>query len=157
MGSNFSRVLPFLADPSSRPTLPPKPTSTCQACWEGPFAAHLGLFHTPVESKWEGQRRLYDGGFTYVTSKIQLRWRAAAGCVWCKLLRALVEANGERIKLPNIGRLRVVVGCPTTEYQSGYIPADLQGLSVFINNYHLFVGYVHADTGEFVPRQRRRP
>ncbi|OJT05662.1 hypothetical protein TRAPUB_3521 [Trametes pubescens] len=29
---------------NSRAPLPPKPSSVCQTCWEGPFAAHLGLF-----------------------------------------------------------------------------------------------------------------
>ncbi|KAI0369477.1 hypothetical protein BV20DRAFT_367610 [Pilatotrama ljubarskyi] len=150
MGSVYSRAsysaLP--TEESHRRALPPRPASTCKACWEGPFAAHLGLFRTPVDSKWVGRRRIYTGGYTYYTSNIRLKWRAA-NCVWCGLIRATLHTHRDRFpsRSCNLGYLKITVGSPTTEYEyhRGYIPAGLQGFSIFVNNLHLFTGYVHAD------------
>ncbi|KAL1950055.1 hypothetical protein VTO73DRAFT_5177 [Trametes versicolor] len=73
--------LPFFPEDS---LLPPRPSSVCSACWEGPFAGHLGV---PLVSPVTGE--LYQPGpreITYSTSVAGMRLRADAGCVWCQFV-----------------------------------------------------------------------
>ncbi|KAI0824013.1 heterokaryon incompatibility protein-domain-containing protein, partial [Trametes gibbosa] len=67
--------------------LPPRPHNLCQVCWEGPFAAQLGLFEKALdlEELLKGPY-LSDGGYSYSISQASLNFGAATGCVWCKLI-----------------------------------------------------------------------
>ena len=69
--------------------LPHRPSFVCPACWEGPFAAQLGLLGEPLSVRWNLNKKTKDdriGGYTYTTSPAQLLFRAALGCKWCMLL-----------------------------------------------------------------------
>lgn len=56
-----------------------------QSCWEGPFSAHLGLFHRHVIRQNDSS---YTGGYAYSTSWAEVKSQADAGCLWCRLLYA---------------------------------------------------------------------
>lgn len=76
--------LPFFSeDGVENNYLPPRPSSVCAACWEGPFAMRFGL---PLMSPRSGQwYRRWPEEISYVTTLGDLIARADAGCVWCAL------------------------------------------------------------------------
>ncbi|KAL1946199.1 hypothetical protein VTO73DRAFT_15326 [Trametes versicolor] len=108
--------------------LPPKPSSVCEDCWNGPFAAQLGLLHAPF--KWAGE-----GGYSYSTSREQLKRSAAAGCAWCKCLYQKLLQRGSVVKgikgLPS-SCLSITIGSPGGGV--GITPTNVQNLRVAINN-----------------------
>ncbi|OJT13608.1 hypothetical protein TRAPUB_9844 [Trametes pubescens] len=73
-------------------TLPPRPSSICQVCWEGPFAMQFGLTYTPP-----GEEQPLDNhwpeSYSYWTSMPDLDSRALAGCVWCRFLVAAIRTE----------------------------------------------------------------
>lgn len=107
--------------------LPPKPSSVCEDCWNGPFAAQLGL-HAPF--KWSGE-----GGYSYSTSRERLKRSAAAGCAWCKCLYQKLLQRGSVVKgikgLPS-SCLSITIGSPGGGV--GITPTNVQNLRVAINN-----------------------
>ena len=67
-------------------TLPPRPSSICPSCWNGPFAARLGLFGNPIVG--------LTGGYEYTISAAKLLLRAEFGCMWCIfLVKCIREMN----------------------------------------------------------------
>lgn len=122
--------------------LPPKPSSVCADCWNGPFAAQLGLLHAPF--KWTGE-----GGYSYSTSREQLKRSAAAGCVWCKCLYQKLLQRGSVVKgikgLPS-SCLSITIGSPGGGV--GITPTNVQNLRVAINNDRSFDELLlHASEG----------
>lgn len=82
--ATLSQLPFFLEDTVGYSLLPPRPSTVCSACWEGPFAGHLGV---PLVSPVTGE--LYHAGpreITYSTSVTGMRLRADAGCVWCQFV-----------------------------------------------------------------------
>lgn len=74
----------FLEDSVENSCLPPRPPTVCDACWEGPFAMHFGLFLvSPRSGQWY---RRWPKKISYVTTWAKLETRADAGCVWCRLV-----------------------------------------------------------------------
>ncbi|KAI0333432.1 HET-domain-containing protein [Cubamyces sp. BRFM 1775] len=118
--------------------LPTRPTSICPSCWEGPFAAQLGLLGQPLHARWDSNKKAeanWTGGYMYTTSPLALLFRSGLGCKWCEfLVRRLRERENKsrnnwwatRYTLKvRIGRkdtewiLRVIVNDAET-YKEGY-------------------------------------
>lgn len=129
--------------------LPPRPSGLCENCWRGPFAAHFGLFHSPIEWKWNGKRFLFVGGYTYLTSGLGRSYPAASSCAWCKFLcKLLAKAlRSETIQRRPNGQWKITVGlCPINAGS----PANAQVLGVVVNNVsRLYTGLVHTIISEF--------
>lgn len=139
MGSNVSRLWS---------TLPPKPPSICIDCWEGPFAARLGLFYKPVRAT-----RGTSGGYTYSTSYAQLECRADFGCMWCRFLLTHLKVVTEFDVESYESRLKITLGRPgwarpSTPNEAAYRPHNAQELAILYNGRVLVDGYVHAAAGE---------
>lgn len=103
---------------ASKSKLPPKPLSICEDCWKGPFAAQLGLFHTPL--KIIGNDKLQHGGYTYFVSRSKITQRASTGCAWCNFVLRHVRSHPAR-------RLKITVGLETMP------PHMISPLVVFLN------------------------
>ncbi|KAI0823931.1 heterokaryon incompatibility protein-domain-containing protein [Trametes gibbosa] len=144
MGPTFSHR-PYSC-PNGQP-LPPRPSSICQLCWDGPFAAHLGLFQAPVIDPALEESDEPTGGYSYWTSWAGLEERAAAGCSWCQLLLSLYRQQPIRFKGP-IGRLKrfkVTVGsCADMLDITFGRPMHTQGLRVVIDRTIGLSGFVYA-------------
>ncbi|KAL1946201.1 hypothetical protein VTO73DRAFT_15328 [Trametes versicolor] len=96
-----------------KPMLPPEQPSLCEACWNGPFAAQLGLLHPR--------------GYSYFVWRSQIRQRASSGCPWCQLL---VDELFPRLR-PNKARpehrLKITL---TLKKVMSFTPIDAQELQV---------------------------
>ena len=78
-----------------------RPAAICEPCWQGPFAAQLGLFSRLVDSGTG------PGGYTYTTTWAAVISRASEGCRWCQfLLGARREDEDPRSNVP----IDIVVG-----------------------------------------------
>lgn len=92
--STLSQLPFFSEDCVANSCLPPRPSSVCEACWEGPFAMHFGLpLMSPRNGKWY---RRWPGKNTYVTTWAKLKSRADAGCVWCRFLLRMFDSYTSR-------------------------------------------------------------
>lgn len=111
--------------------LPPRPPSVCEACWKGPFAAHLGLFHPRLRTKISHVSEDYeDGGFSYLVSGWQTMQHASAGCDWCQLLLDGIMPRNRKARVDEklVHRfLRVAVGLQDTKEMT---PTGVQRLVV---------------------------
>ena len=122
----------------------PRPPSLCEACWKGPFAAHLGLLSEPLDLSGDESVR---GGYAYTTSWAALESRASApgqpdsGCQWCRLVLDTREEEDT-----STAPLRVVVG-DRGELRRACTPQGTQGLSIYINGRHGFAGHVYTGSG----------
>ncbi|KAH9849434.1 heterokaryon incompatibility protein-domain-containing protein [Lenzites betulinus] len=142
MGSALSQVSRSLPSrDTNKLNLPPRPPSVCQPCWEGPFAAHLGLFSPPLHYRGRG-------GYSYTTSLAALEARAAEGCSWCSLLLSLrtsmldvdLEYSGRRTE-----QFKVAMGCADPQDNRGiYTPAHAQQFQVKLDRTCVLDGHVHA-------------
>ncbi len=146
MDCKLSQLPFFSCDFAAGGALPPKHSSICQSCWEGPFAAHLGLFSLPIE-EIPGHRARFVGGHSYSTSISQLEGHADAGCVWCRFLLGYLGKDSTKFRWPD-KRVKIRIGNPARR-KATYTPANIQTLSVIINGHHRFEGYVHAIGGGF--------
>lgn len=124
--------------------MPPKPTSICEVCWEGPFAEHLGLFSEPI-----GDRPSLDepvpGGYSYFTSWAELESGAHAGCSWCQVMLATRAVKDDSPLRIVVGRL--MLGLTGTDNMT---PKGTQYLTVWINDELHFEGYAYTTAGELV-------
>lgn len=122
----------------------PRPPSLCEACWEGPFAAHLGLLSEPLDISGDES---VGRGYAYTTSWAALESRASApgrpdsGCQWCRLVLDTREEEDT-----STAPLRVVVGA-LGEFRRACTPQGTQGLSIYINGRHGFSGHVYTSSG----------
>lgn len=88
--------------------LPPKPSSICDACWQGPFAAYLGLFHPPLQ---ENEKGIPVGGYSYFISKSQMKHGIDAGCAWCNyVLSRFSTFNFRRVRGWPTGCMKITLG-----------------------------------------------
>lgn len=130
--------------------LPPKPSSACQTCWEGPFAAHLGLFDQKKPLGRAKERSLE--GYAYSTSHAQLERGSSEGCVWCGFLLVFqskhVDTHVSK-PLKTKGPLKITVGkAPDRFAHTRYTPANLQELRVTARGHDgVFYGYLYAAAG----------
>ncbi|KAH9850122.1 heterokaryon incompatibility protein-domain-containing protein [Lenzites betulinus] len=148
MGSTFSQRTNYRPPigHGGKP-LPARPSSICQLCWEGPFAAHLGLFEAPVTDPALQDKDDLTGGYSYWTSWAGLESRAAAGCLWCQFLLALYRKQPIRFKGP-IGRMkrfRVTVRRCSDDIATTFgRPVHTKLIRVIIDDTVGFSGYVYA-------------
>lgn len=90
--STLSQFPFFSEDAVGNTFLPPRPSSVCDACWEGPLAMRLGL---PLVSPRTGQSyRRWPRTASYSTTLAKMKLHADAGCVWCRF--GLRRADGCR-------------------------------------------------------------
>lgn len=82
--------LPFFSEDSvENSCLPPRPSSVCEECWEGPFAIHFGIpLVSPRSKKWY---RRWPEEISYSTSLTKLESRADSGCAWCRFIYRLAQ------------------------------------------------------------------
>lgn len=73
-------------------TLPPRPSTVCQTCWEGPFAIQFGL-PCPVSNQKEQNLQALGSSYWSSTSFTDLKNRAIAGCVWCQFMLVVYTHN----------------------------------------------------------------
>lgn len=131
-----------------RRSLPPRPPTICQVCWEGPFAAHLGLFapRTPLpdlhKNAW------CTDGYSYSTSWAELQSRADAGCTWCRFLFEM-RTGSDMPSGRAEGPLKVTVGESIDWHYPlrGVSPRTTQQLQVRINGDRAFEGFVYTPAG----------
>lgn len=119
--------------------LPPMPSSVCDACWKGPFAAHFGL---PCASPYDGQwYRSWPEEISYSTSKATLASRADAGCVyvWCQFV--LREAGDN--EFPD--RWIITVRGSLEKWDD--LHPNLQWVYLTINGVAAFDGFVYTTPG----------
>ncbi|KAI0830152.1 heterokaryon incompatibility protein-domain-containing protein [Trametes gibbosa] len=123
------------------PSTPPRPSTICQACWEGLFAAHLGLFNAIVRDQWLGGPS-FIGGYSYSTSRSKLNSRAER-CSWCRLVLTMCD-EGQSLLRITVGRLVDDTGESSSSITSHSINGGLQTLMVLINNREVYRGYLHT-------------
>ncbi len=141
MGGIVSLASSLLSDERSRHALLPRPSTICQDCWEGPFAAYLGLFSEPVQETGNGDRSRFVGGPSLTTTWDPLESRVAAGCRWCEFLAGLIRPWGvQGAKV--LGQLEFTVGRPTH-----FSPVHTQEFVVACNGRRHFQGYVCTAAG----------
>lgn len=114
----------------------------CQSCWEGPFTAHLGLFHTHVVRQNDSS---YTGGYAYATSWAELKSRANAGCIWCRLLSATRSKDDS--STPSETPVKLIVGIKPASNEIS--PRNAQELTVCTNGLLRFEGYLYTSSGVF--------
>lgn len=152
MGCSISRASPPPTAEGNKRALPPKPSTICQDCWEGPFAAYLGLFGKPVRGIREKSRSKIVGGISFTTTWDPLESRAASGCLWCGFLIGLTQPRGiTGAKL--LGQLEFIVG----RYKRAtglhpHSPIHTQEFVVACNGHEYFRGYVCTVAGGFHAR-----
>lgn len=155
MGSTLSQIrsLPEGPTPAQLPFfpedgvddlhLPPRPSSVCHACWEGPFAMHFGLpCMSPGDGRWY-QR--WPEEISYSITLEQMESRADSGCVWCLLL---LPASREVYYDPGATgspSLNITVR-GTAEKWRGW-GQKYQRLDVEINGDRAFQGLVYTTAG----------
>ncbi|KAI0823231.1 heterokaryon incompatibility protein-domain-containing protein [Trametes gibbosa] len=122
MGSAPSRV-----PPPDGHLLSLRPSHICRPCWSGPFAMHLGLFHSTVvlieTKKADDDKQPTVGGYRYATTWSSTKSRAAAGCVWCQFLLT-------HLYTPWGNRLNVTVGILGNDHTMPCTPVKTQLLWV---------------------------
>lgn len=153
MGSTTSQVaqVPSPGRPDRR-SVPPRPPSICQSCWDYPFAAHLGLFGAPgmiMEPSDPDDRNgkiQPVGGYSYSTSWEAVKSSAAAGCLWCQLLLTHCYYPTRPRK-----RIKVTVGTNTSDASTVPItPKNTQFLMIAVDVHNItmaFEGYVYTSAG----------
>ncbi|OJT10402.1 hypothetical protein TRAPUB_13094 [Trametes pubescens] len=128
-GSSLSELPFFCEDSVENSFLPPRPSTVCDACWEGPFAMHLGL---PLVSPRNGQLyRRWLKEISYSTSLAKLQSRADGGCAWCRLVlrhaSAYNSSYNERVTI-------TVKGSSHTSDEDSDQSQSFQKLTVHVNN-----------------------
>lgn len=149
MSSTLSRASSeIVINPVKSPFIPPRPSTICRVCWEGPFAAHLGVLGPPTPMPH--LTPLPQGSYSYTTTRAELEFRASKGCLWCRFVCALCEhgldgtlgrGDGMEIRLFE-GREMSAISEST--------PRHTQTLSAFVNNTAGCRGYLHTAAGQFI-------
>ncbi len=142
--------IPFVSEDSDEAeehTLPPRPASICRACWQGPFALHLGL---PCQVPGhEGQfYRQWKKSHSYLISFPELKSRALAGCAWCQLLVTVLKEMRTRnpTREPEDSLHITVRGF--LRHNPDRTPQNYQAVDVTINSDQpIFSGVVHTTPG----------
>ncbi|KAH9856368.1 heterokaryon incompatibility protein-domain-containing protein [Lenzites betulinus] len=135
MGSAISRVL---APAGSTWPIPPCPSTVCQACWKGPFAAHLGLFNAIVRDQWLGVPR-FIGGYSYLALRAEMMSQAKT-CSWCSLLLTMCDKDEDMLRI-TVGRL--VDG--NAEVSGSVVAHSVQqNIIILINDREVYKGYLHT-------------
>ncbi len=143
-GSPLSELPFFCEDSVENSFLPPRPSTVCDACWEGPFAVHLGL---PLVSPRNGQLyRRWLKEISYSTSLAKLQSRADGGCAWCRLVlrhaSAYNSSYNERVTI-------TVKGSSHTSDEDSDQSQSFQKLTVHVSNmqYEGVHYFVYTDLG----------
>lgn len=100
-------------------SLPPRPSTICQVCWEGPFAAHLGLFAKRASTPWFTSSGRCTEGYSYSSSWAELESRAGAGCTWCGFLFAM-RTGSDMTSAKSDGPLKISASGKTSRRNSAY-------------------------------------
>lgn len=103
--------------------LPPRPSSTCEHCWTGPFAAQLGLFR--------------NGGYSYLVLESEMEQRASSGCAWCKLLLGEISRGRRWRRFKRVKELperRLSIKVMIEQPQVRFTPTDVQELRVSMDD-----------------------
>lgn len=144
--------LPFAsADVVENNFLPPRPSSVCDACWEGPFSMRFGL---PLMSPRSGQwyRRGWPERISYQTSLAELESRSDTGCVWCRFVLDSILDEDSSISYPagEDEPITVKIEATTAIWDKFYTPRNLvvpyQELYIYIHDGY-FKAFVHTDSG----------
>lgn len=149
MAFNFPPGLPLRYRARIESLLWPKPFSVCDACWKGPLSAHLGLFQPPLQALKGGD---LSGGYSYLTSRSELKRSAAADCAWCELLlrkmflRRIPRVNKAEWQ-PGDG-LEITVGLSNAALD-GLVPVNAQCLVVYINGTRVCEQILQTPAGTF--------
>lgn len=144
MGSAISRLLCVTIHDARVGTLPSRPSSICQACWEGPFAVHLQLFEK------RGLPIGYSGEYSYSTSCSELQTGASTGCLWCRFIHTVVLECGDSIYPTRPDATFEVIVESDRLVPRDCAPRKMRELMVSIASELCFSGYVHAAAGTFV-------
>lgn len=122
--------------------LPPRPPTVCEGCWEGPFAMNLGL---PCVSMPDGRPyRNWPRSYAYSISPTELKSRANAGCVWCRLL---VAAHGGESSFMDPSRSLEIRVRGVVQNREHWSPKNGQRIEVTIDDRDVYEGVVHSVTG----------
>ena len=145
------RELPFSSESRvDDVVLPPKPSSLCESCWDGPFAMRLGIPCGPLQ---EGKlRRQWPRSYWYTTSAAELERRAVSGCMWCTFLHALqaMPQDDESPSEQTNSSALVITVRGSVQLHPNWTPENIQQIKVFINNCDAFTGFVYTTSGKIV-------
>ncbi|KAI0655283.1 heterokaryon incompatibility protein-domain-containing protein [Cubamyces menziesii] len=129
--------------------LPPRPSSICSTCWNGPLRERLGLSGQPIERSWDFSIPAHSctGGFAYDISSEDLLSGTSSRCKWC--LFVVKHCPKEALRLP-AQMMRIRVG---NTRQGDFV--------VIINNVEVRNGFVYTDLvdpiAKYVPRGSHPP
>ncbi|KAL1940733.1 hypothetical protein VTO73DRAFT_7774 [Trametes versicolor] len=136
--------LPFFSeDRVDGCTLPPRPLSACQDCWNGPFAGHFGI---PLVSPWDGQwYRHWPRRIMYSSTKAKLQSRADTGCSWCRFILFWGSKRRELLQLSE-WNITIQGFLKTWHPRKGDMGPSPQyhEVNVKIGKFGVFTGHVHT-------------
>ncbi|KAI0350136.1 HET-domain-containing protein [Trametes cingulata] len=128
-------------------TLPPRPASVCQFCWEGPFAAYLGVI-THITSRPHEQSPGALSSlkmvlpYKYTILGDTLGYQASLGCQWCQFILTMCGGGPAR----DLYRITLGGGSvqPRTVTNLRISPDKTQESWIIVNEEARFTGYVYA-------------